>query len=136
MARIAGVDLPNDKRIVIGLTYIFGIGNSSARRIIQLTGVNPDTRVKALAEEEVTRLRQVIESQFKVEGARRSEVAMSIKRLMDIGAYRGLRHRKNLPARGQRTRTNARTRKGPKKTAGAVRKVAVAAKRPAPKPAG
>ena len=136
MARIAGVDLPNDKRIVIGLTYIFGIGNSSARRIIQLTGVNPDTRVKALAEEEVTRLRQVIENQFKVEGARRSEVAMSIKRLMDIGAYRGLRHRKNLPVRGQRTRTNARTRKGPKKTAGAVRKVAVAAKRPAPKPAG
>ena len=136
MARIAGVDLPNDKRIVIGLTYIFGIGNSSARRIIKLTGVNPDTRVKALAEEEVQKLRQVIESTFKVEGARRSEVAMSIKRLMDIGAYRGLRHRKNLPARGQRTRTNARTRKGPKKTAGAVRKVAVAAKRPAPKPAG
>ena len=136
MARIAGVDLPNDKRIVIGLTYIFGIGNSSARKIIQLTGVNANTRVKALTEEDVTRLRQVIESQFKVEGARRSEVAMSIKRLMDIGAYRGLRHRKNLPARGQRTRTNARTRKGPKKTAGAVRKVAVAAKRPAPKPAG
>ena len=136
MARIAGVDLPNDKRIVIGLTYIYGIGPSSARKIIHLTGVNANTRVKALAEEEVTRLRQVIESQFKVEGARRSEVAMSIKRLMDIGAYRGLRHRKNLPARGQRTRTNARTRKGPKKTAGAVRKVAVAAKRPAPKPAG
>jgi small subunit ribosomal protein S13 len=136
LARIAGVDLPNDKRIVIGLTYIFGIGPSSARKIIHLTGVNANTRVKALAEEEVTKLRQVIESQFKVEGARRSEVAMSIKRLMDIGAYRGLRHRKNLPARGQRTRTNARTRKGPKKTAGAVRKVAVAAKRPAPKPAG
>ena len=136
MARIAGVDLPNDKRIVIGLTYIFGIGPSSARKIIHLTGVNANTRVKALAEEEVAKLRQVIESQFKVEGARRSEVAMSIKRLMDIGAYRGLRHRKNLPARGQRTRTNARTRKGPKKTAGAVRKVAVAAKRPAPKPAG
>jgi small subunit ribosomal protein S13 len=136
LARIAGVDLPNDKRIVIGLTYIYGIGPSSARKIIHLTGVNANTRVKALAEEEVTRLRQVIESQFKVEGARRSEVAMSIKRLMDIGAYRGLRHRKNLPARGQRTRTNARTRKGPKKTAGAVRKVAVAAKRPAPKPAG
>ena len=136
MARIAGVDLPNDKRIVVGLTYIFGIGPSSARKIIHITGVNANTRVKALAEEEVTKLRQVIESQFKVEGARRSEVAMSIKRLMDIGAYRGLRHRKNLPARGQRTRTNARTRKGPKKTAGAVRKVAVAAKRPAPKPAG
>jgi len=136
LARIAGVDLPNDKRIVIGLTYIFGIGPSSARKIIHPTGVNGNTLVKALAEEEVTKLRQVIESQFKVEGARRSEVAMSIKRLMDIGAYRGLRHRKNLPARGQRTRTNARTRKGPKKTAGAVRKVAVAAKRPAPKPAG
>jgi small subunit ribosomal protein S13 len=136
LARIAGVDLPNDKRIVIGLTYIFGIGNSSAQKIIRATGVNPDTRVKALTEEDVQRLRQVIENQFKVEGARRSEVAMSIKRLMDIGAYRGLRHRKNLPARGQRTRTNARTRKGPKKTAGAVRKVAVAAKRPAPKPAG
>ena len=135
MARIAGVDLPNDKRIVIGLTYLFGIGNSTARKIIQTTGVNPDTRVKNLTDEETARLRQVIENQFKVEGARRSEVAMSIKRLMDIGAYRGLRHRKNLPARGQRTRTNARTRKGPKKTAGAMRKV-VAAKKPAPKPAG
>lgn len=136
MARIAGVDLPNEKHIVVGLTYIFGIGNSTARRIIQMTGVKAETRVKALTEEETARLRQVIENQFKVEGARRSEVAMSIKRLMDIGAYRGLRHRKQLPVRGQRTRTNARTRKGPKKTAGAVRKVAVAAKRPAPKPAG
>ena len=136
MARIAGVDLPNDKRIVIGLTYLFGIGHSTARKIMRMTGVNPDTRVKNLTEEETARLRQVIENQFKVEGARRSEVAISIKRLMDIGAYRGLRHRKNLPVRGQRTRTNARTRKGPKKTAGAVRKVAVAAKRPAPKPAG
>ena len=135
MARIAGVDLPNDKRVVIGLTYLFGIGNSTARKIMQLTGVNPDTRIKNLTEEETARLRQVIESQFKVEGARRSEVAMSIKRLMDIGAYRGLRHRKNLPARGQRTRTNARTRKGPKKTAGAMRKV-TAVKKPAPKPAG
>ena len=136
MARIAGVDLPNDKRIVVGLTYLFGIGHSTARKIMRMTGVNPDTRVKNLTEEETARLRQVIENQFKVEGARRSEVAISIKRLMDIGAYRGLRHRKNLPARGQRTRTNARTRKGPKKTAGAVRKVAVAAKKPAPKPAG
>ncbi|HEX5031759.1 MAG TPA: 30S ribosomal protein S13 [Candidatus Eisenbacteria bacterium] len=135
MARIAGVDLPNDKRVVIGLTYLFGIGNSTARKIIQMTGVNPDTRIKNLTEEETARLRQVIENQFKVEGARRSEVAMSIKRLMDIGAYRGLRHRKNLPARGQRTRTNARTRKGPKKTAGAMRKV-TAVKKPAPKPAG
>ena len=115
MARIAGVDLPNDKRIVIGLTYIFGIGNSSAQKIVRVTGVNANTRVKALTEEEVAKLRQVIENQFKVEGARRSEVAMSIKRLMDIGAYRGLRHRKNLPVRGQRTRTNARTRKGPRK---------------------
>ena len=135
MARIAGVDLPNDKRIEIGLTYIFGIGNSTARKILSITGVSPDTRVKNLTEDETGRLRQVIESQFRVEGARRSEVAMSIKRLMDIGSYRGLRHRKNLPARGQRTRTNARTRKGPKKTAGAMRKV-VAAKKPAPKPAG
>ena len=135
MARIAGVDLPNDKRVVIGLTYLFGIGNSTARKIMQMTGVNPDTRIKNLTEEETARLRQVIENQFKVEGARRSEVAMSIKRLMDIGAYRGLRHRKNLPARGQRTRTNARTRKGPKKTAGAMRKV-TAVKKPAPKPAG
>ena len=136
MARIAGVDLPNDKKVTVGLTYIFGIGDSTAQKIIRMTGVNADTRVKNLTEEEVARLRQVIESQFKVEGARRSEVAMSIKRLMDIGAYRGLRHRKNLPARGQRTRTNARTRKGPKKTAGAMRKVTAAAKKPAPKPAG
>jgi small subunit ribosomal protein S13 len=136
LARIAGVDLPNEKRIEIALTYIFGIGRATARKIIAVTGVNPDTRVKGLTDEETGRLRQIIESQFKVEGARRSEVAMSIKRLMDIGAYRGLRHRKGLPARGQRTRTNARTRKGPKKTAGAMKKTAVAAKRPAPKPAG
>ena len=136
MARIAGVDLPNEKRIEIALTYIFGIGHSTAKKILGMTGVNPDTRVKGLTEEETGRLRQVIESQLKVEGARRSEVAMNIKRLMDIGAYRGLRHRKNLPARGQRTRTNARTRKGPKKTAGAVRKTVAPTKRPAPKPAG
>ena len=136
MARIAGVDLPNDKRIEIGLTYIFGIGHSTAHKIIAMTGVNPETRVKNLTEEETARLRQVIENQFKVEGARRSEVAMSIKRLMDIGSYRGFRHRKGLPARGQRTRTNARTRKGPKKTAGAMRRVVAAPKRPAPKPAG
>ena len=130
MARIAGVDLPNEKRVEIALTYIFGIGHSSAQRIVALTRVNPDTRVKNLTEEEVQRLRQIIEAQLKVEGARRSEVAMSVKRLMDIGCYRGLRHRKGLPVRGQRTRTNARTRKGPKKTAGAVRKVV--AKRPGP----
>jgi len=132
LARIAGVDLPNEKRIEIGLTYIFGIGPSTARKIMAITGINPSTRVKNLADEEVGRLRQVIEAQFKVEGARRTEVAMNIKRLMDIGAYRGLRHRKGLPARGQRTRTNARTRKGPKKTAGAMRKTVA---RPAPKPA-
>ena len=138
MARIAGVDLPNEKRIEIALTYIFGIGSPTARKILSMTGVSPDTRVKSLTEEETGRLRQVIESQLKVEGARRSEVAMNIKRLMDIGAYRGLRHRKNLPVNGQRTRTNARTRKGPKKTAGSMRKVVAAAgaKRPAPKPAG
>ena len=116
MARIAGVDLPNEKRIEIALTYIFGIGRPTSQKILAMTGVSPDTRVKGLTEEETGRLRQVIESQLKVEGARRSEIAMNIKRLMDIGAYRGLRHRKNLPARGQRTRTNARTRKGPKKT--------------------
>ena len=133
MARIAGVDLPNEKRIEIALTYIFGIGLPTSRRIIALTGVNPDTRVKTLTEEETGRLRQVIESQLKVEGSRRSEVAMNVKRLMDIGAYRGLRHRKNLPVRGQRTRTNARTRKGPKKTAGAIKRIAAAPKRPAPK---
>ncbi len=134
MARIAGVDLPNEKRIEVGLTYIFGIGPSTSRKIIGMTGINPGTRVKALTDEEVQRLRQVIEAQFKVEGARRTEVAMNIKRLMDIGAFRGLRHRKGLPVRGQRTRTNARTRKGPKKTAGAMRKtVAKAAPKPAAK---
>jgi len=136
LARIAGVDLPNEKRIEIGLTYIFGIGHPAAKKILSMTGLNPGTRVKNLTEEEVARLRQVIENQFKVEGARRSEVAMSIKRLMDIGSYRGFRHRKSLPARGQRTRTNARTRKGPKKTAGSMRKVTATTKRPAPKPAG
>jgi small subunit ribosomal protein S13 len=132
LARIAGVDLPNEKRVVIGLTYIFGIGPSTSRKIMSITGINPSTRVKTLTDEEVQRLRQVIEAQFKVEGARRTEVAMNIKRLMDIGAFRGLRHRKGLPVRGQRTRTNARTRKGPKKTAGAMRKTVA---KPAPKPA-
>jgi len=136
LARIAGVDLPNEKRIEIALTYIFGIGRPTSQKILSMTGVSPDTRVKGLTEEETGRLRQVIESQLKVEGARRSEIAMNIKRLMDIGAYRGLRHRKNLPARGQRTRTNARTRKGPKKTAGAIKRLAAPTKRPAPKPAG
>jgi len=116
VARIAGVDLPADKRVVVALTYIFGIGPASARKILQMTGVNPDVRVKNLSEENSGRLRNVIEREFKVEGALRTEVAMNIKRLMDIGAYRGLRHRRGLPVRGQRTKTNARTRKGPKKT--------------------
>lgn len=116
MARIAGVDLPNDKRVEIGLTYIFGIGRSTAEKILKQTGVNPDTRVKNLSEDEVARLRDVIEKEYKVEGDLRRDVAMDIKRLIEIGSYRGLRHRKGLPVRGQRSKTNARTRKGPKRT--------------------
>jgi len=112
--RIAGVDLPAEKRIDISLTYIFGIGRSSARRILEVTGVDPSTRTKNLSEDDTAKLRDVIESSYKVEGALRSEVAGNIKRLMDIGSYRGLRHRRGLPVRGQRTRTNARTRKGPR----------------------
>jgi small subunit ribosomal protein S13 len=119
LARIAGVDLPKDKRIEIGLTYIYGIGPSSSKKIIQVTGVNPDTRVNKLSEEDVAKLRSVIESDYKVEGALRGEISMNIKRLIDIGSYRGLRHRRGLPVRGQRTKTNARTRKGPKRTVGA-----------------
>ncbi len=122
MARIAGVDLPNDKRVEVALTYIYGIGRTTAKRILQQTGVSISTRVKNLTDEETGRLRGIIERELKVEGALRSETAMNIKRLMDIGAYRGLRHRRGLPVRGQRTKTNARTRKGPKKTAGAMRK--------------
>lgn len=121
MARIAGVDLPKDKRIEIGLTYIYGIGRSSSQKILQATKVNPDTRVHKLTEEDVAKLRSVIESDYKVEGALRGEVSMNIKRLIDIGSYRGFRHRRGLPVRGQRTKTNARTRKGPKKTIGAKR---------------
>lgn len=124
MARIAGVDLPKEKRIEIGLTYIYGIGLSSAKKILQKTRVNPDTRVKNLTEDDITKLRSVIESEYKVEGALRGEMAMNIKRLVDIGSYRGLRHRRGLPVRGQRTKTNARTRKGPRKTVG-TRKAAV-----------
>jgi small subunit ribosomal protein S13 len=131
VARIAGVDLPGEKRIEIALTYIFGIGRTTARRILKDAGVSPDIRVKSLSDEDTGKLRNTIEREYKVEGALRSEVAMNVKRLMDIGAYRGLRHRRGLPVRGQRTKTNARTRKGPKKTAGAQRKP-VAAK-PAPK---
>ncbi|MEW5993297.1 MAG: 30S ribosomal protein S13, partial [Candidatus Zixiibacteriota bacterium] len=112
MARIAGVDLPKDKRIEIGLRYIFGIGPTAAREILHKTGVNPDTRVHALSDDDVTKLRQVIENDYTVEGALRGEISMNIKRLVDTGSYRGLRHRRGLPVRGQRTKTNARTRKG------------------------
>jgi small subunit ribosomal protein S13 len=131
VARIAGVDLPAEKRIEIALTYIYGIGRTTASRILGQSGVNRDTRVKNMSDEDTAKLRGIIEREYKVEGALRSEVAMNIKRLMDIGAYRGLRHRRGLPVRGQRTKTNARTRKGPKKTAGAMRKpVAKAAAAP------
>ncbi len=116
MARIAGVELPRDKRMEIALTHIFGIGRSLARKILQQTGVSPDKRVKDLTESEVNLLRETIERNYKVEGDLRREIAMNIKRLIDIGCYRGLRHKMNLPVRGQRTRTNARTRKGPRKT--------------------
>ena len=115
MPRIAGVDLPAEKRIDVSLTYIFGIGPSAAKKILDETGVEPSTKTKNLSEDDTAKLRRVIESSYKVEGALRSEVAGNIKRLMDIGCYRGLRHRRGLPVRGQRTHTNARTRKGPKK---------------------
>ena len=116
MARIAGIDLPKDKRIEIGLTYIFGIGRTSANKILKETGINPDTRVKDLTEEEEAKLRECIEHGYTVEGDLRREIGLNIKRLVEIGCYRGLRHRRGLPVRGQRTKTNARTRKGPKKT--------------------
>jgi small subunit ribosomal protein S13 len=116
MARIAGVDLPRDKRIEVGLTYIYGIGRSTAEDILEETGVNPDVRVHALSDEDVNKLRRVIENRYKVEGALRTETSMNIKRLMDIGCYRGIRHKRGLPVRGQRTHTNARTRKGPRRT--------------------
>ena len=115
MARIAGVDLPREKRIEIGLRYIFGIGPYTASKILSKTGVSPDTRVSKLTDDEISKLRTIIENELSVEGALRSQITMSIKRLMDLGCYRGLRHRKGLPCRGQRTRTNARTRKGPRK---------------------
>ena len=116
MARIAGVDLPREKRVEIGLTYIYGIGRTKSNEILKASGVNPDTRVKDLTEDEVIKIREVIDKNgYKVEGDLRRETALNIKRLMEIGCYRGLRHRKNLPCRGQRTKTNARTRKGPRK---------------------
>ncbi|MBQ3023336.1 MAG: 30S ribosomal protein S13 [Clostridia bacterium] len=116
MARIAGVDLPREKRVEIGLTYVYGIGRTSAKKILEETGINPDTRVKDLTEEEIGKIRDAIDANFTVEGDLRREVALNIKRLVEIGSYRGIRHRKGLPVRGQRTKTNARTRKGPKRT--------------------
>lgn len=129
MARIAGVDLPREKRVDIGLTYIYGIGRATANQIVKKSGVNGSTRVKDLSEEEIVKLREVIERDHQVEGDLRKEVSMSIKRLVDTGTYRGLRHRKSLPVRGQRTRTNARTRKGKRAAIGKARK-------PAPTAAG
>ena len=116
MARIAGVDLPREKRVEIGLTYIYGIGKVSANKILESAKVNPDTRVRELTDEEVKRLSEVIDADFMVEGDLRREIALNIKRLQEIGCYRGIRHRKGLPVRGQKTKTNARTRKGPKRT--------------------
>ena len=115
MARIAGVDLPRNKRVEIGLTYIFGIGRPTSRKILEQAGIDPDLRVHRLSDEEVNRLRRVIDTQLRVEGMLRSEIARNIKRLMDIGSYRGMRHRRGLPVRGQRTHTNARTKKGPRR---------------------
>jgi small subunit ribosomal protein S13 len=122
MARIAGVDIPREKRVEVALTYIYGIGLSSSQKILKQTSVNPDTRVRDLTEDQVSRLREVIDRTFKVEGDLRREVALNIKRLIEIGSYRGQRHRRNLPVRGQRTKTNARQRRGPKKTVGARKK--------------
>jgi small subunit ribosomal protein S13 len=123
MARIAGVDLPREKRVEIGLTYIFGIGRATAQKILSSTGVSPDVRVRDLSDTDVNRLRQIIERDYRVEGALRTEVAMNIKRLMDIGSYRGIRHRRGLPVRGQRTHTNARTKKGPRRAIAGKKKV-------------
>ena len=116
MARIAGVDLPNEKRVEIGLTYIFGIGLTTSKKILADLGINPDTRVKDLTEDDISKLREYIDHNLQVEGDRRRTIAFDIKRLIEIGSYRGLRHRKGLPVRGQRSKTNARTRKGPRKT--------------------
>ena len=122
MARIAGVDLPREKRVEIGLTYIYGIGKATSQAILKKAGVNPDTRIKDLTEEEAGRIRKIIDSDYAVEGDLKREVSLNIKRLMEIGSYRGIRHRRGLPVRGQKTKTNARTRKGPKKTVGRKKK--------------
>ena len=122
MARIAGVDVPREKRVEVALTYVFGIGLPTAQKILAQTNINPDTRVRDLTEEQVNRLRELIDRRYKVEGDLRRETALNIKRLIEIGSYRGLRHRRNLPVRGQRTKTNARQRRGPKKTVGVRRK--------------
>ena len=122
MARIAGVDLPREKRIEIGLTYIYGIGRPTALLILEKAGINPDTRVKDLTEDEAGKIRKIIDEEYLVEGDLRREVSMNIKRLMEIGSYRGIRHRRGLPVRGQKIKTNARTRKGPKKTVGRKKK--------------
>ncbi len=122
MARIAGIDIPREKRVEIALTYIYGVGLSSSQKILKQTSINPDTRVRDLTEDQVNRLREVLDRSFKVEGDLRREVALNIKRLIEIGSYRGMRHRRNLPVRGQRTKTNARARRGPKKTVGARKK--------------
>ncbi len=122
MARIAGVDIPREKRVIIGLTYIHGIGLTSSKKVITAANVSPDTRVRDLTDEEVNRLREIVDRQYKVEGDLRREVSLNVKRLMEIGSYRGLRHRRNLPVRGQRTKTNARQRRGSKKTVGVRRK--------------
>jgi small subunit ribosomal protein S13 len=124
MARIAGVDIPRDKRVEISLCYIYGIGLTTSRKILDRTRINPDTRVKNLTEEEVNRLREVIDREHKVEGDLRREVDMNIKRLIEISCYRGMRHRRNIPVHGQRTRTNARTRRGPKRTVAGKKKAA------------
>jgi small subunit ribosomal protein S13 len=123
MARISGVDLPREKKVEIGLTYIYGIGRQTARRILEASGVNPEQRIKDLTDADVNRLRQEIEKNLRVEGALRTEVAMNVKRLMDIGSYRGIRHRRGLPTRGQRTHTNARTKKGPRRAIAGKKKV-------------
>ncbi|MDP2911105.1 MAG: 30S ribosomal protein S13 [Candidatus Omnitrophota bacterium] len=122
MARIAGIDLPKEKRIEIALTYIYGVGRPLSNKILKQAGVNPDTRSKDLKEEEVSRIAAIIQKEYKVEGDLRRDISQNIKRLIDIGSYRGLRHRRSLPVRGQRTKTNARTRKGPRKTVGVTRK--------------